>query len=162
MTIRSFDTPSEGHSTRSRSPDPAERALVVPDTLGTRPGKQSQPQAADAPPPTGPGGRGSRQERAVTITAEPSVRRAEHQDLRRRVVVHTAQASGHVQAEAGLLQHGVRLPGACADRLMPATRPVWCAACATASWRSARTLAAARASYRLSPLRPVTEPGGTR
>ncbi|WGD45134.1 AlbA family DNA-binding domain-containing protein [Streptomyces cathayae] len=51
----------------------------------------------------GPGGRGSRQEMAVTITAEPSMRRAERQDVMRRAVVHMAQAFGYVHAEAGLL-----------------------------------------------------------
>ncbi|MFD8525391.1 hypothetical protein ACFV2D_36140 [Streptomyces capillispiralis] len=40
---------------------------------------------------------------AVTMTAEPSIRRAERQDVMRRAVVHMAQAVGYVQAEAGLL-----------------------------------------------------------
>ncbi|MER5376238.1 RNA-binding domain-containing protein [Streptomyces sp. NPDC002553] len=53
--------------------------------------------------PLGPGGRSSRQEMAVTITAEPSMRRAERQDLLRRAMVHIAQAFGHVHAETGLL-----------------------------------------------------------
>ncbi|MFI6808907.1 RNA-binding domain-containing protein [Streptomyces luteogriseus] len=53
--------------------------------------------------PLGPGGRSSRQEMAVTITAEPSMRRVERQDMVRRAVVHMAQAFGHVHAEAGLL-----------------------------------------------------------
>ncbi|MFI9616720.1 RNA-binding domain-containing protein [Streptomyces sp. NPDC052023] len=53
--------------------------------------------------PLGPGGRGSRQEMAVTITAEPSMRRAKRQDVMRRAVVHMAQAFGYVHAEAGLL-----------------------------------------------------------
>ncbi|MFF9607847.1 hypothetical protein ACF1GY_37285 [Streptomyces sp. NPDC014684] len=39
---------------------------------------------------------------AVTITAEPSMRRAERRDLMRRALIHMARAFGHVHAEVWL------------------------------------------------------------
>jgi hypothetical protein len=91
--------------------DPAVRRWAAPPTTELRLSAERY-DVIEVPPalssvvdfgPLGPGGRGSRQEMAVTITADPSMRRAERQDLMRRAVVHMAQAFGYIQAEAGLL-----------------------------------------------------------
>ncbi|WP_411093514.1 hypothetical protein [Streptomyces sp. 049-1] len=54
----------------------------------------------------GPGGHGSRQEMVVTISAEPSMRRAEPQDVMRRAVVHMAQAFGYCMPRRGCCSGG--------------------------------------------------------
>ncbi len=53
--------------------------------------------------PLGPNDNGPRPKLAVTITAAPTMDRAERQHLLREALVHTAQASGYVDAETDLL-----------------------------------------------------------
>ncbi|MER6038310.1 RNA-binding domain-containing protein [Streptomyces sp. NPDC001835] len=85
--------------------DPAARRWVAPPTTELRLSAEQSPalpSVVDLLSSLGPSSRGPRHEMAVTITAEPSMRRAERQDLLRRALIHMAQAFGHVHAEVGL------------------------------------------------------------
>ncbi|MDX2591322.1 hypothetical protein PV343_03220 [Streptomyces sp. WI03-4A] len=90
--------------------DPALRRWTAPPTTELRLSTERHDDTGAAPAlpsvvdfsALGPSSRGPRQEMAVTITAEPSLRRAERQDLMRRALVHMARAFGHLHAEVGL------------------------------------------------------------